>query len=72
VIATEADHHEAFLFGKNGLVYMPGCPQVRQDDRTHGGVIEYCGRHRMEKIGELKLIAGPATARDCGRAGRGG
>ena len=24
VVATEADHHEAFFFGEDGLVNMPG------------------------------------------------
>lgn len=35
VVSPESDHHQAFLFREDGLVHMPGCLQVRDDDRTH-------------------------------------
>lgn len=37
VVAAKPDHHEPLFLGKNGLVDMPSCSQVRQNDRTHGG-----------------------------------
>lgn len=38
VIPPESDHHETFFLGEDGLVDVPGCLEVRQDDRTHDAV----------------------------------
>lgn len=37
VVAAKSDHHESLFLGEDRLVDVPGCPQVRQDDRTHRG-----------------------------------
>lgn len=59
VVATEADHHEALLFGENGLVNVPGSSQVRQYNRTHGGVANLDERGaRSRKLESSELIAG--------------
>jgi hypothetical protein len=32
VVTAEPDHHQAFFFREDGLVHMPCCLQVREDD----------------------------------------
>lgn len=45
VVSPESDHHQAFLFREDRLVHMPGCLQVREDDRTH-----YDGWFSVDKL----------------------
>lgn len=34
-VTTESNHDEALFFGHNGLVDVPSCDEMREDDGTH-------------------------------------
>jgi hypothetical protein len=59
MVAPEADHYQAFLLGKDGLVYVPGSLQVRQNNRTHRD--SCCGGGCGEGKKLQGLSIGPAT-----------